>query len=77
MILKGWKDIAKYLGTAVRTVQRWELLGLPIRRPTPGRCRGGFDGGFGWMAQERAGGRRRSQTGQSRAIFSAISSLGF
>ena len=37
MILKGWKDIAKYLGTAVRTVQRWELLGLPIRRPTPGR----------------------------------------
>jgi hypothetical protein len=33
MILKGWKDIAKYLGCGVRTVQRWEKLGLPVRRP--------------------------------------------
>ena len=33
MILKGWKDIAKYLGCGVRTVQRWEVLGLPVRRP--------------------------------------------
>jgi CheY-like chemotaxis protein len=37
MILKGWKDIAKYLGTGVRTAQRWELVGLPVRRPSPGR----------------------------------------
>jgi len=34
MILKGWKDIAKYLGCGVRTVQRWERLSLPVRRPT-------------------------------------------
>ena len=33
MILKGWKDIAKYLGCGVRTVQRWERLSLPVRRP--------------------------------------------
>lgn len=36
MILKGWKDIAKYLGCGVRTVQRWEKLGIPVRRPTKG-----------------------------------------
>lgn len=36
MILHGWKDIAKYLGSGVRTVQRWEKLGLPVRRPTAG-----------------------------------------
>jgi CheY-like chemotaxis protein len=37
MILKGWKDIAKYLGCGVRTVQRWEgRLGLPVRRPSRG-----------------------------------------
>jgi hypothetical protein len=29
-----WKDIAKYLGKGVRTVQRWEQeLDLPVRRP--------------------------------------------
>jgi hypothetical protein len=33
-IVSGWKDIAKYLGKGVRTVQRYELeLGLPVRRP--------------------------------------------
>jgi CheY-like chemotaxis protein len=37
MILKGWKDIAKYLGCGIRTAQRWEaLLGLPVRRPSRG-----------------------------------------
>src|SRR5215831_2493031 len=36
MILKGWKDIAKYLGCGVRTVQRWEKLGVPVRRPIKG-----------------------------------------
>lgn len=34
MILKGWKDIAKYLGCGLRTAQRWEALGLPVRRPS-------------------------------------------
>lgn len=32
-ILNGWKEIADYVGRGVRTVQRWEALGLPIRRP--------------------------------------------
>lgn len=36
MILKGWKDMAKYLGCGIRTVQRWEKLGMPVRRPTKG-----------------------------------------
>lgn len=31
--LQSWKEIAGYLGRAVRTVQRWEALGLPIHRP--------------------------------------------
>jgi phage terminase Nu1 subunit (DNA packaging protein) len=33
MVLNGWKQIAQYLGRGVRTVQRWELRGLPVRRP--------------------------------------------
>jgi CheY-like chemotaxis protein len=33
-ILHSWKEIARYLGCGVRTVQRWEHdLGLPVRRP--------------------------------------------
>ena len=33
MILSGWKEIAQYTGRGVRTVQRWEHFGLPVRRP--------------------------------------------
>jgi hypothetical protein len=34
-VLSSWKDIARYMGKGVRTVQRWESqLGLPVRRPT-------------------------------------------
>ncbi len=36
MILNGWKEIANYLGRGVRTVQRWEGFGLPVRRPVGG-----------------------------------------
>jgi predicted DNA-binding transcriptional regulator AlpA len=33
-ILNSWKEIARYLGRGVRTVQRWERdMGLPVRRP--------------------------------------------
>lgn len=33
-VLNSWKEIARYLGRGVRTVQRWERdFGLPIRRP--------------------------------------------
>ena len=39
-ILSGWKDIANYLGQAVRTVQRYEYeLRLPVHRPA-GKLRG-------------------------------------
>jgi hypothetical protein len=37
LILTGWKDIARHLGCGVRTAQRWEHEGLPIRRPLPGK----------------------------------------
>lgn len=37
--LQSWKEIATYVGRAVRTVQRWELLGLPVRRPQPLACK--------------------------------------
>ena len=34
VLLTCWKDIARYMGKGVRTVQRWEReLGLPVRRP--------------------------------------------
>lgn len=33
-VLHSWKDIARYVGRGVRTVQRWEHdLGFPIHRP--------------------------------------------
>src|SRR5215468_99252 len=30
--LSGWKEIATHLNQSVRTVQRWEDLGLPVHR---------------------------------------------
>jgi hypothetical protein len=39
-LLNGWKKIAIYLGTSIRSAQRYErFAGLPIRRPT-GRSKG-------------------------------------
>jgi hypothetical protein len=38
-ILNGWKEISTYLRMGVRTVQRYEEFGLPIRRPA-GKQRG-------------------------------------
>lgn len=32
-LLSSWKEIASCLNRGVRTVQRWEQYGLPIRRP--------------------------------------------
>jgi hypothetical protein len=54
-VLSSWKDIARYLGKGVRTVQRWERhLGLPVRRPVGASqksavvvCRGDVDA---WLA---------------------------
>ncbi len=31
-LLNSWKEVATYLGRGVRTVQRWEKMGLPVRR---------------------------------------------
>lgn len=37
-ILSGWKQIANYLGTGIRTAQRYEIeLQLPVRRPSSRR----------------------------------------
>lgn len=36
MILSGWKQIANYMQCSVRTAQRWEEYGLPVRRPIRG-----------------------------------------
>lgn len=34
-VLNSWKEIAAYLGRAIRTVQRWEHdLNLPVHRPS-------------------------------------------
>jgi hypothetical protein len=36
-ILTCWKDIARYVGKGIRTVQRWEQeSGFPVRRTKPG-----------------------------------------
>ena len=34
MVLNGWKEIASHLQRGVRTVQRWEHLGMPVIRVT-------------------------------------------
>jgi hypothetical protein len=34
-VLTSWKEVARYMGKGVRTVQRWEReFGLPVRRPS-------------------------------------------
>jgi hypothetical protein len=35
-LLTGWKEISIYLRMGVRTVQRYEKFGLPVRRPAGG-----------------------------------------
>ncbi len=35
--LSGWKEIATHLNQSMRTVQRWELLGLPVHRVGEGK----------------------------------------
>ena len=37
-LLSGWKEIAAHLHLEVRTAQRWERLGLPVRRVSRSRC---------------------------------------
>jgi hypothetical protein len=36
-VLTSWKEIARYVGKGVRTVQRWEReMGFPVRRTKQG-----------------------------------------
>ena len=36
-VLTSWKEIARYVGRGIRTVQRWEQeLGFPVRRTKQG-----------------------------------------
>jgi PAS domain-containing protein len=38
VVLRSWKDIAHYVGTCVKTVQRWEHAhGFPVRRVEPNK----------------------------------------
>jgi hypothetical protein len=37
-LLSGWKEIAGHLHLTVRTAQRWERLGLPVRRVSESTC---------------------------------------
>ena len=37
-LLSGWKEIANHLHLTVRTAQRWEHLGLPVRRVSESIC---------------------------------------
>jgi len=37
-LLSGWKEIAEHLHLGVRTAQRWERLGLPVRRVSDSPC---------------------------------------
>jgi hypothetical protein len=37
-LLGGWKEIAEHLHLGVRTAQRWEQLGLPVRRVSNSPC---------------------------------------
>jgi phage terminase Nu1 subunit (DNA packaging protein) len=32
--LTSWKEIAFYMGRSVRTVQRWQVFGMPVWRPS-------------------------------------------
>jgi hypothetical protein len=38
-VLRGWKEISTYLRSGVRTAQRWETIGLPVRRIGVGQIR--------------------------------------
>lgn len=35
--LSGWKEISVYMNQGLRTVQRWERLGLPVHRVGNGK----------------------------------------
>ena len=36
-LLTCWKEIAAFFGKGIRTVQRWEKMGMPVHRPCQDR----------------------------------------
>lgn len=61
MILNSWKEIASYLNCSVRTAQRFERDGLPVRRPS-GHLRSAVIA----MSDEIDAWRKNSQNGTKR-----------
>jgi hypothetical protein len=58
-LLNSWKEVASYLGRGVRTVQRWEKIGLPVRRVGNGSRAPVIANSSDidrWMQQARGGG---------------------
>ena len=72
-ILDGWKEIANHLHKSVRTVQRFELFGLPIHR-----ARSGNDGHvFAFMEEvdlwhEAAPVRLKDEIGEMRKTIDLL-----
>ena len=79
-VLTEWKEIAKYLGKGVRTVQRWEqLYGLPVRRTHVGLKKAGvlaipaeLDA---WLQSRVVAGRAIPDSEQVRALLLRIERL--
>lgn len=82
-ILNSWKEIAGYVDRGVRTQQRWEELGMPVRRFS--RCGNGMVFAFrseldAWLRQSSAvdarnevfsnGDATESEGAAGRTIFS-------
>jgi hypothetical protein len=83
-IFSGWKEIARYLGKGVRTVQRYEReVGLPVHRPA-GKPRGSVITTKAELDRWVGGGAKRTEsmpkswpgnrTNQLRADFLLIDS---
>lgn len=62
-VLTGWKEISTYLRSGVRTVQRWETIGLPVRRVGVGPVRPVMA-----FAEELDAWRKEAPTGFSEVI---------
>lgn len=72
-VLRSWKEIANYVQTCVKTVQRWEqLFGLPIHRLNASKgsvvyaMRAEIDG---WMQSRSRSARSPASSGELEAAF--------
>jgi hypothetical protein len=85
MLLTGWKMIARHLSIGVRTAQRWQHSGLPVRRPWSGprgpvlaysddiedwiRTRGEHTGNGSFVRTLREARERHRQLSEEQAIL--------